>query len=282
MPQKSFLYIDFQPAVWRNIPLQQQVEVERSAWEIAFSEVAVARPLPSGGDKTPSSTVIVGEPAPDDVERGELQTSFSPIDPTIDEFNPFNVKHDRVAKVTAYANATAGDPNPENTVDRNYVYPVHYLLYGFSDNPNRAFITAQDYIVKQMFRRVRVTYGIHGAALRFRNVDLLRLEESLDETEIIGYKLIGVNSQTPIRTYDVVGVDMTNNAEVQDAKRRAENVKALAVSYQHHDKVLRLWLYQNGGVTFQNYPGDESGLGLLSLLNAEIERCSETELARVR
>ena len=59
-------------------------------------------------------------------------------------------------------------------------------------------------------------------------------------------------------------------------------MKAVAIRLQHGSEFISLWVYQNNAVTFLNYPGDASGLGLLNLLNPIIDNCSELELATVR
>ena len=69
---------------------------------------------------------------------------------------------------------------------------------------------------------------------------------------------------------------------MQDAKNRAGLMKGLAISLQEGDEIIAVWVYQNGAVTFLNYPGDNPGLSLLSSLNPIIDVCSESELATVR
>lgn len=59
-------------------------------------------------------------------------------------------------------------------------------------------------------------------------------------------------------------------------------MKALAVRLQHGDQIIGIWIYQNGTITFLDYPGDHSGLGLLSMLNQIIGDNSESVLATVR
>jgi hypothetical protein len=93
---------------------------------------------------------------------------------------------------------------------------------------------------------------------------------------------VDVLSNTPITTYDVLGEDIRNNQEVQGAKTRAGEIKALAVRLQHGNQFIGIWIYQNGTVTFLDYPGDYSGLGLLSMLNQIIGNNSELVLATVR
>ena len=229
---------------------------------------------------TAPAALAVAEPAPDGVDRQELKTVFHALASTAhDSFGTFSVRHDEVRRIRAYADGADDDPDPDVVMERSLVQPRDFHLYEFRNNPGQIYVTTQEAVVRRIYRRARETHGQQGMALNLRRTRLDDLEGSLNNTEIIGYKLVDILSNTPISTYDVVGEDIRNNQEIQDAKNRAGDMKALAVRLQHGNEIIEVWVYQNGVVTFLDYPGDNPGLGLLDLLNPIIGNCSELELA---
>ena len=239
-----------------------------------------------------SPPVKVGESSPEGVSRKELQTTFHKLSATAhDAFTSFYVRHDEVKTVRAYAStgevdmddsANVNDDGNE-VVERRFVQPKDFQLHELQDSPGQAFITIQEAVVRRMFRRARQTYDdTFSVALSLRKTNLQELEAALRDREIIGYKLIDVLSNTPIANYDVLGEDIRNNDEIQGARNRAGEIRALAVHLQQGSQIIAVWVYQNGAVTFLAYPGDGPGLGLLNDLNPTIASYSALELATVR
>ena len=273
MARKSFFFADFNPAVWRaGVPADRVVPVLQLLAQ-GVGDVLDVPPAP----------LAVAELSPDGVDREELKTVFHTVPVTAhDAFETFSVRHDEVRNIRAYAEGTDDDPNPDDVTDRSFVQPRDFHLYEFRNNPGQVYVTTQETVVRRIYRRARETHDDQGMALNLRIINLGDLEDALNDTEIIGYKLVDVLSNTPIATYDVLGEDIRNNLEVQAAKGRAGQMKAVAIRLQHGDEIISVWVYQNNTVTFLNYPGDNSGLGLLNLLNPIIGNCSELELATVR
>ena len=269
MARKSFFFADFNPVVWRGA-------VQTDAASQGSSVVQI-------GGSSAGPPLAVAESSPDGVDREVLKTVFHSLPTTAhDAFGTFSVRHDEVRNIRAYAEGTDDNPNPDDVTDRNFVQPRDFLLYEFHNSPGQVYVTTQEPVVRKIFRRARETHVDQGMTLNLRNINLEEFEGALNNAEIIGYKLVDVLSNTPIATYDVLGEDIRNNNEIQDAKRRAGRMKAVAIRLQSGNEILSVWVYQNNAVTFLNYPGDDSGLGLLNLLDPIIERCSELELATVR
>ena len=286
MARKTFLFADFSPPVWRAVPIGPVMS------EPAAISVRVTPLNALGADDVldVSPPLTVGELAPDGVDREELRTTFHALSTTAhDAFGSFSVRHDEVRKIRAYADTEGDDRNfsdgSDDVVERSLVQPKDFQLHELLDSPGQAFITTQEAVVRRIFRRARETYstlGIGGIALNLRNTNLEDLEAALHDGEIIGYKLVDVMSNTPITTYDVLGEDISNNKEIQDARSRAGEMKGLAVRLQQGSQIIAVWVYQGGAVTFLAYPGDGPGLGLLNALNSIIASCSALELATVR
>lgn len=259
MARRTFTFAEFTPAVWRT------------------------------GTEGSTDTTVVAEPAPDGVEREELQTVFNVLPVAIhDRFNGFTIRHDEVKGVTAYAPGTDDDPSPGDVREFRVVQPRWAFLYELVDDPGQIYVTAPDAVLRRILRRARATNAGLGIALRVRSTDLDAIESTLGSatsvtlTEVIGYKLLNVSSKTPITTLDVVGEDIINNDEIQDAKSRAGRVRALAVRIQFRQSIIELWITEKGGVSYLNYPGDEPALELLMMLNPIIEQCSELDSVTIR
>ena len=273
MARKTFFFADFNPAVWRaGVPVDPAVTVSPFVVEAVSDDLDVSPP-----------PLAIAESAPDGVGREELKTVFHTL-PTADHdaFETFSVRHDEARNIRAYSEGTVDDPSPDDVTDRSFVQPRDFHLYEFRNNPGHVYVTTQEPVVRRMYRRARETHGGQGMALRLRNINLGDLEAALNNAEIIGYKLVNILSNTPIATYDVLGEDIRHNQEIQGAKTRAGGIKALAIRLQHGNEIIAVWVYQNNVVTFLNYPGDNPGLGLLSLLNPIIGNCSDLVLATVR
>ena len=267
MARKTFFFAAFTPVVWR-VPVMPE-----GALVAAEFVVAVDAPPP----------VAFAESAPDGVDRPELKTVFHALmNSAHDAFRTFAVRHDEVRRIRAYQEGTDDDPNPDEVTERSFVQPRDFHLYELLNTPGQAYVTTQEAVVRRMYRRARETYADPSITLNLRKTKLGDLETALNNNEIIGYKLVDVLSNTPIMNYDVLGDDISNNGEVQGAKNRAGDMKAIAVRLQHGGEIISVWVYQNGAVTFLNYPGDNLGLGLLDLLSPIIGNCSDLELATVR
>lgn len=272
MARKSFFFANFNPPVWR-----ERIQTD----SVVIADLVSDQTLPDSSDVPPPLTVA--ESAPDGVDRAELKTVFHTVPTTAhDAFTTFSVRHDEVRNIRAYAAGTDDDPSPDDVTERSLVQPKDFHLYEFRDDPRQVFVTTPEAVVRRMFRRARATHSQQGMALNLRNTNLGDLETALSSAEIIGYKLVDVLSNTPIANYDVLGEDISNNNEIQNAKSRAGDIKALAIRLQHQNEIIAVWIYQNGAVTFLDYPGDNTGLGLLDQLNPIIGNCSDLELATVR
>ena len=259
MARKSFLFADFNPAVWRAAVL-----ADPFAPGPAFVEQGLAAAL----DYPPP--LAVAELAPDGVDREELKTVFHTLPVTAhDAFGTFSVRHDEVRSIRAYAEGTDDDPSPDDVTERSFVQPRDFHLYEFRNNPGQVYVTTQEAVVRRVYRRARETHGNQGMALNLRNTSLGDLEATLNNAEIIGYKLVDVLSSTPIATYDVLGDDISNNREVQDAKNRAGAMKALAIRLQHGGEIIAVWVYQNSAVTFLNYPRGQSGTWVVEPIESD-------------
>ena len=259
LARRTFTFAEFTPAVWRT------------------------------GPEGSTGTTVVAEPAPDGVEREELQTAFDALPITVhDGFHAFNVRHDEVKSVTAYAPWTAEDPSPNEVREYRVVQPRHAFLYEFVAAPGQIYVTTTDAVIRRIVRRARATSPGQGTVLRVRSTDLdaieltLRSAPSVTLTDVIGYKLLNVSSDTPITNLDVMGEDISNNAEIQNAKNRAGKVRALAVRIQFRQGIIELWITEKGGVSYLNYPGDEPALELLTILNPLIEHCSKLGSVTIR
>ena len=259
LARRTFTFAEFTPTVWRT------------------------------GPEGSTDTTVVAEPAPDGVERAELQTAFNALPITVhDGFHAFNVKHDEVRAVTAYTSGTDEDPSPDEVREYRVVQPRYAFLYEFVAAPGQIYVTTTDAVIRRILRRARATNTGQGVALRVRNTDLSAIESALGSatsvtlTDVIGYKLLNVSSDTHIATLDVLGENISNNDEIQNAKSRAGKVRALAVRIQFRQGIIELWITEKGGVSYLHYPGDEPALELLMILNSIIEQCSDLESVTIR
>ncbi len=190
--------------------------------------------------------------------------------------------------MTAYAPGTDDDPSPEEVRELRVVQPRAAFLYAFVNNPSQIYVTAPEAVIKRIARRAKATNADLAMSLRVRTTDLETIESTLRSatsvtlTEVIGYKLFNVSSDTPISTLDVVGEDIIHNDEIQDAKNRAGRVRALAVRIQFRQSIIELRITEKGGVSYLKYPGDDVALGLLMILNPIIEQCSGLESVTIR
>ncbi len=184
-----------------------------------------------------------------------------------------------------YVAGTDDNPNPNETREARIAHPLDFYLYEFVSDHGQAYVGASETVVRQMFRRALETNG-PGVELHVRNVDLEDLERELQDAsslrvaEVIGYKLVRVRSDTPLRNLDVLGQDISNNHEVQDAKNRAGRVRAFAVRLLYGNRLVEVWIGEGGNVSFLDYPGDEPALGLLATLHPIITGCSSPKGVR--
>ena len=144
------------------------------------------------------------------------------------------------------------------------------------------YVTASDAALKQMFRRYRETTGQYGTAFRRRIVRIGDLEERLNEMEMVGYTLGNVRSTTPISSYDVLGQQMDQNVEVQDARNRAGRIWAITYELQRGDVILRVRVSEGGTVMFFDYPGDETALEVIDRLETYIQDSADAESIEIR
>ena len=274
MPRRSFVFAAFTPAVWRD------------------QTTGVAAPddtIPSGLDPTDvpgnPSGVTISQLAPQDVEREELSTIFTEAVTGHAAFRSYSVRHDFIKSLMEYVAGTDGNPSPNETMELRIAQPLDFYLHEFGNASGQAYVGASEAVVRQVFRRAVETHG-PGVELHIRNVNLENLEVALGNTnalrvaEIIGYKLLRVRSDTPLKKFDVLGQDISNNREVQDAKSRADSVKAFAVRLLYANSAIEVWISESGGVSFLHYPGDTPALGLLAILHPLIEGCSALKAVR--
>lgn len=232
----------------------------------------------------PHSPILeVQQLAPQSAPRTTLKTRiFRRPNTPHDAFDAFNGRHDVVKRLEAYA--PAGDDGTESDTlqEQIYVQPLELHAYQFRNNSTHLYATASDLIIKAIFRRYRETTNDYSVTLSRRVVNIDDLEKSLQEMEVVGYTLRNVRSTTPITNFDVLGVRMDQNTEVQDARHRAGNIAAITFDLQNEQQIIRIRVNQKGSVTFADYPGDSTALAVLDKLEAYISNSSDLESVQVR
>ena len=181
-----------------------------------------------------------------------------------DAFGPFDVMHDIPTRLRSYPDSDEDGTDSEETTERIYIRPYPFEVYEFLQTPGLLYCTTSDLVLRQMFRRYRNSAEGRGAGFRHRVVRLDELEGTLRRewpgTNIAGYKLQDVLLTTHVGTYDVLGNEMENNLEAQDAKTKAGKIKAVAFSTQYGNQIIRAMVSNTGAVMFLDYPGDEIAL----------------------
>lgn len=231
----------------------------------------------------PSSQVLnVTERAPEGSPRESLRTKMVARSESPHEaFNAYNGVHDICREFTAYAedsDGTGDQDDAEEVQVRKYVVPTEFHAYEFRNRPGELYLTATDNTIKQMFRRYRNTEQRLDVTLNQREVQLKCLNEALKSglaTETFGYVFSNVPGQTAITKMDLEGPHIDENQDVQNARDRAENVRTLTFLLQVADRVLKMRVTENGAVTFADYPGDETALSILEVLESYIQQCSD-------
>lgn len=219
----------------------------------------------------PVSKVVLdlSEDAPAETKRQQLRTRITSLSTPHDAFKSFHASHDIVQHVNAYAETdTSQSDDPDTLQDRPFVVPRQFQLYELQDTPNQFYFAAPETLMRSVFRRFK---DLHGQSLhkhQHRIVDIRSLEAKLtDDFSINGYKLRNVQSTPTISAVDVVGMNLSENTEVQDVKNRAELMRAITFIMQSENReAIRVQVAQNGAVTFLDYPGDANALGILNQL----------------
>ena len=204
-----------------------------------------------------------------------------------DAFNSFSTIHDDVKFYDAYADSADGnDVDADDEEARHwYVKPVRFFAHELDDFRGHLYATAPTTILKEVFRRYRVTAQRPGAMFRMRVVDIRTLEGTLQShlgTQTTGYTFRNVQSDTAISRLVADGQEFGDNSEVQDVKDRAERIGAIRFECQHENNVLRVSIDELGTVKFSNNPGGKSTLDLLHLLENHISAHSQLEPVTVK
>ena len=229
--------------------------------------------------QTANTVLEVEVDAPDGSGRDSLRTKFAsiPVTPN-DAFNSFLATHDLVKHVQAYADTDGGGgPDPNVIEDRTYIQPKQFPAHEFRSTPGQFYMAAPETVVRQMFRRFKASGQGSDTVFNRRIVQIRNLEEDLVDVTVVGYKLANVQFSTPVATYEVTGQLMTQNIEVQDAKAKAGDMKAITFNLQSGNEIVRVQIAQNGAVTFLNYPGDDNALTILGQLEQVIAKNSDLE-----
>lgn len=255
MPSKTFNFASFEPMLWDS-------------------------DLPHD---TTAPVLDVNQLAPAGSPRSVLRTKvFSRQNSPHDAFNAFNGRHDVVKRFQAYAPPGSDGEESDALQEQIYVQPLEFHAYQLRNQPTHLYLTAPDLTVNSMFRRYRETHKDYSVTLSRRIVDIDDLEKRIPEMEIVGYTLKNVRSVTPITSMDVLGVQMDQNTEVQDAKGRAGNIAAITFDLQNDHQIIRVRVARNGAVRFVNFPGDAPGLSLLEKLEIYIANSASLESIQVR
>lgn len=259
MAKKTFTYAAFTPSLWDG-----------------------------AGAPSPLSAEV---DAPPETGRTVLRTRFVPNVQQHDEFRPFTVVHDVVRHYNAYA--SDGQNKPDGTLDapsdsdqvqeHTYVQPREFLLYEFAAMQGRFYAT-NEIMLKDALRRYRESESRYDIQYHRRLIRTRAIEADLRSAEytVSGYALVRVLSATPIETLDVEGDDIGDNPEVQAVKNRAERIKAITLTLQREDEVVRVQITDRGTVVFPRYPGDDAALDILLGLEPHISRHSSLEALPLR
>ena len=235
----------------------------------------------------------VAREAPDGAKRPFLRTMvFKRPDDPHTAFKAFSVVHDKLVPYQAYVEPnTAGSDNadpPTYTYEvelQFYITPARFFLYEFTDNPGFMYGNASVQILKEIFRRRRVSSGDQASLYRQRVVDLRGLRGALMEkahVETAGWALLDVPMDTPISRMSVDGPQIDDNADIEDLMEKADKVSAFRFDMQYGDTIFRLRIDEQGSVNFSKYPGDQTGLAILHFLEGFIADHSELAAATVR
>ena len=275
MARKMLTFAQFQPPLWSANPPDAD-----TGNSIAIRHTVALSIDPSPATSTPNRVLDVRQDAPEGVKRAYLRTRvMKRQDTPHDAFSALLVTHDTVQRLDAYADSD-GQADSDEVEERIYIQPKQFPAYEFNDVPGQLYMAASDALAAQMLRRFKDDGGRSDTVRNRRIVRLGELEGALTatfEAETFGYKLLDVQSSTPIRTYDVIGQQIADNEEVQDAKTRAREIRALMVILQSQADMLYLQITHSGAVTFLNYPGDESALEILRALEDTISANSDLE-----
>ena len=231
-----------------------------------------------------SPVLSVSELAPQGAPREHLRTKvFSRLETPHPAFNAFNGVHDICRRYVAYAETDdvgADQDTIDEVQEQIYVSPSHFHAYELRRNPGMFYATASESTLKQMFRRYRNTTQQHDATFNQRVVQIADLEPVLRGNMVadtVGYTFRNVTSVTTITTMDVEGPQIGENREVQNAKQRAESIRFIKFDLQWGEHLHRVRIGENGSVSFASYPGDETALAVLDLLEGYVSAHSETE-----
>ena len=266
MARKTFHHALFEPPLW---DLGHHTPIVMQEPEL----------LPTAGDLV----MEVVEPAPEGCPRQQLRTKVVAQARTPHEaFAAFAGTHDEVKRLSAYADPDGNGPDPDEVQERILVQPRRFQVYEFTAQPGYLYVTAQELTMKQVFRRYRTTHSDDGTTYSRRVVRLESLEHAVANAEVVGYVLLDVAMTTPVERLDVQGLRISQNLEVQDAKSKAEQIKAVSFRLQAGDEIVRVQIDRNGSVAFINYPGDETALGILDRLESIIDSIADTESIGIR
>ena len=256
MARRTFQLVLFEPALWSQANL-------------------------SDGDST---VLSVSELAPEGSPRKNLRTKvFSRAETPHEAFNAFNGVHDVCRRYMAYAESDEGGADQTDTEqlqEQIYVSPSYFHAYELRRIPGMFYATSSESLLKQIFRRYRETNQRQDVTFNQRVVQIADLELALRNdmsADTVGYTFRNVSSETTITSMDVEGSQMGENQEVQDAKNRAESIRFIKLDLQIGEHLHRIRIGENGSVSFAKYPGDETALAVLDLLEQYMSRYSETE-----
>lgn len=255
MPARRFTFARFEPHLW-------QVKAG-----------PVDNPMPIVLD--------IEVPAPDGAQRDTLRTKIvRRAESPNPAFRSFVVSQDEYASFLDYK-----DANTDETIERTRTYPATFQIHELHNFPGAMYANVGVSALKEVLRRYRESTGKAAVVLHQRIVRLEELERLLKaegEVSIQGYVLLNVRSTPPIDRLAADGANVDTNAEVVDAKRRAEGIHRISFDLVRDTQVLGVRVGVQGDVRFMNYPGDAIALGALAWLDDRIDRCSDQEGLTVR
>jgi len=249
-----------------------------------FSHVMFDPPIwDEGPSSSPDGLVMsLTVPAPEGASRSNVRSrAFRRSSDPHDQFNSYNVVHDVTRRVESYRSDTS-----DLTVESVIVAPYDFSMFEFSNSTGRVYADAGIPMLKEMFRRYREHTGGGDATFYVREVNLRQLEQLLLDVqpsmEVVGYALANVTGIKPLQRVEAYGQQLNQNPEVQGWVDRAEEVRALQLELQRGTQMLILRIAFDGSVTFSEFPGDATGLGVLNLLEEHIRTCSDDTSVNVR
>ena len=251
-------------------------------WDEAQGLVASTFTSGQTSVEAPMSTVVLdlSEDAPAETKRKQLRTRITSLSTPHDAFKAFHASHDMVNHVNAYAETdTSQSDDPDTLQDRPFVVPRQFQLYELGNTPNQFYFAAPETLMRSVFKRYKDRQGQSLHKHQHRIVDIRDLETKLtDDFSINGYKLRNIQSTPTISAVDVAGLNLSENTEVQDVKNRAELMRAIGFIMQSENKeAIRVQVAQNGAVTFLDYPGEASALGILHQLEPIIRSSADLD-----